>query len=100
MGGRRAWLCHWGWERADAEGGGDWGDGGCGSWPSAKAVVETEGGSREYQSISPIRWSSQMLEEKWSIPGLEGVRALRWERRNMLLLPTMQGAMATVLIAV
>jgi hypothetical protein len=45
-----------------------------------------------------------MFSEKKSIPGGRDdkpeVRALRWERRNILDLPIMQGAMATVEMAV
>ena len=34
------------------------------------------------------------------VVGVEEVSAFKWERRNMLDLPMMQGAMATVLMAV
>ena len=60
----------------------------------------------ERQRRSPIRWSSQMLVLKKSMPGEwlgeseMDVRASRWECRNMLDLPTIQGAMATVEMAV
>lgn len=71
-------------------------------------------GTDERHKRSPMRWSSQMLSLKKSIPGLriscmvsaDGdaagvvVRALRCERRNMFDLPTIHGAMATVEIAV
>ena len=63
-----------------------------------------------FHSMSPMRWSSQMLSEKKSIPGpwrvpvpaavADDVSAARCERRNMLLFPTMQGATSTVLMAV
>lgn len=88
-----------------------------GSWgvcPSPSACRFTLSGMGERQRRSPIRWSSQMLSLKKSIPGsrisvsvsAEGeaagvvVSALRCERRNMFDLPTMQGAMATVEMAV
>ena len=74
------------------------------SFPSSEAEKRIEGGRGDLQRRSPIRWSSQMLLEKKSIPGLrvgwEFVRAFRCERRNMLDLPTTQGAMATMVMAV
>ncbi len=82
--------------------------------PSFSAWAFAASGMGERQRRSPIRWSSQILSLKKSMPGsrilvsvlaegeAEGVvvRALRWERRNMFDLPTMQGAMATVEMAV
>ncbi|KAL2257596.1 hypothetical protein VTK26DRAFT_9427 [Humicola hyalothermophila] len=69
-------------------------------------------GRRERQIRSPIRWSSQMYDEKKSRPrprapeeaerrGLWAgeVNRSRWDLRNMLLLPTMHGARLTVLMA-
>lgn len=109
-GGRRAWLPQLEWLLAWKDAFGSWG----GSWPSSSACRLVRSGTGERQRRSPIRWSSQMLSLKKSMPGarslevevLEGeaegvvVRALRCERRNMLDLPTMQGAMATVEMAV
>ena len=52
-----------------------------GGWPSLLALSCTEGGTGERQRRSPMRWSSQMLVLKKSMPGAwEGwdeVRALR-----------------------
>ena len=100
--GRRAW-----WDQGFVDGGVDKGGSGC-SRPSVEAGFWTEQGTGVFHSRSPIRWSSQMLSEKKSMPaalrlvdpGFGWVRASRWERRNMLDLPTVQGAMATVEMAV
>lgn len=72
--------------------------------PSNAALERTDCGTGERQRRSPMRWSSQILSEKESIPGERKgvlvVSALRCERRNMFDLPTMQGAMATAEMAV
>ena len=75
--------------------------------PSFAAFACTALGTGVFHSRSPIRWSSQMLSEKKSMPGLRPVfaplgcvRASRWERRNMFDFPTVQGAIATVDMAV
>ena len=72
--------------------------------PSFSAESITEAGTKERHRRSPIKWSSQMLSEKESIPGereeILTVRASRCERRNMLDFPTIQGATATAEIAV
>ena len=74
--------------------------------PSCFAISTTEPGTGDRQRRSPIRWSSQILSEKKSIPGArfrggsKGVKAFRWERRNMFDFPTVHGAMATAEMAV
>ena len=72
--------------------------------PSLSAERAIDSGTGDRQSRSPIRWSSQILSEKGSIPGerkgLSAVKALRCERRNMFDFPTMHGATATAEMAV
>ena len=97
--GRRAWFPHFlplSLVSVGAESSG---------WPSLAAIASTDVGTGCFHSKSPIRWSSQILELKKSMPGgclARGVlvKALRCERRNMFDLPTIHGATATAEIAV
>ena len=62
-GGRKPWL-----RQVSREGSSAFCDVRLGSLPSSSASFWTEGGTGERQRRSPIKWSSQMLSLKKSMP--------------------------------